>query len=186
MCLVDWAEQVASQHLSEVLPQRWAHVVAVAGRSASLASRLDHDGELLHAASWLHDVGYAPSLAGSGFHPLDGATFLRSVDAPARLVDLVAFHSSAASEAAYFGVADQLEEFSDERSLVRDLLWFADMTTGPDGQCMSFPERMDEVRERYGPDHYVVRALDAGMAEREAAVRRAEEWIKSVGLEGQV
>jgi hypothetical protein len=47
------------------------------------------------------------------------------------------------------------------------------MTTGPDGQCMTLTEWMDEVRERYGPEHYVARALDAGMAEREAAVQRA-------------
>lgn len=60
------------------------------------------------------------------------------------------------------------------------------MTTGLDAQYMTFPDRMDEVRSRYSPDHYVVQALDAGMAEREEAVERAREWIASVGLVGQV
>jgi hypothetical protein len=45
---------------------------------------------------------------------------------------------------------------------------------------------MDEVRERYGPDHFITRALDLGMAERVAAVQRAERWIETVGLSGQV
>jgi len=26
----------------------------------------------LEAAAWLHDIGYAPDLVVSGFHPLDG------------------------------------------------------------------------------------------------------------------
>ena len=42
---------------------------------------------------------------------------------------------------------------------------------------MTFDERMSELRERYPADHYVIRALDAGMPERRAAVDRAERWI---------
>ena len=60
------------------------------------------------------------------------------------------------------------------------------MTTGPDGSDLEFEDRMAEVRERYGPDHYVTRALDAGMDERRAAVRRSREWLTSVGLADQV
>jgi hypothetical protein len=106
---------------------------------------------------------------------------------PARLPGLVAFRSSAASEAQALGLADQLDEFDDEGSLVPDLLWYADMTTGPDGQCMDFATRMDDVRARYAPDYYVARALDAGMAERQDAMRRwAEQWIKDIGADAQV
>jgi hypothetical protein len=151
-----------------------------------MASRLVEDGELLEAAAWLHDIGYAPELAETGFHPLDGARYLRDQGCAERLCHLVAYHSAALAEAESLGLADQLREFSDERSLVRDLLWFADMTTGPDGQCMTFAERMGEVRERYGPNHYVTKALDAGMAERQAAVLRSEQWLTSVGLADQV
>jgi hypothetical protein len=162
------------------------HVQNVADRAGWLASRLGGDGELLHAAAWLHDVGYAPELARTGFHPLDGARFLQGTDVPERLVGLVAFHSSALAESELFGVADQMAEFTDERTLTRDLLWYSDMTIGPDGQCMTFHERMDDVRARYGPDHYVIQALDRGMAERLGAVTRAERWIEEVGLTGQV
>ncbi|GAA2868928.1 hypothetical protein GCM10010472_27860 [Pseudonocardia halophobica] len=87
-----------------------------------------------------------PELATTGFHPLDGARYLVSADVLERLVGLVAMHSSAAAEAELFGVADQLAEFSDERTLTRDFLWWCDRTIGPDGQRMTFAERMDDVR----------------------------------------
>jgi hypothetical protein len=183
---VEWAEQTAGDLLSEALPRRWAHVQSVAARAGRLGSMLGEDEELLHAAAWLHDVGYAPPLAVTGFHPLDGARYLQTTDVPRRLVGLVAFHSSAAAEATALGLGEDLADFSDERTLTRDLLWYADMTIGPDGQCMDFSERMADVRRRYGPDHYVVRALDAGMAERQAAVGRVEAWIDEVGAAGQV
>jgi HD superfamily phosphodiesterase len=147
-----------------------------------LGAQLGEDGNTLVAAAWLHDVGYAPELATTGFHPLDGARFLRDEAAPRRLVNLVAFHSAAATEADELGLSAELAEFEDERSLTRDLLWYADMTTGPDGQRMDFAERMAEVRERYDADHYVNRALDAGLDEREVAVSRARSWIEGVGL----
>jgi len=182
---VGWAEETARDRLAEALPRRWSHVKAVARRAGQLSNALGEDGELLHAAAWLHDVGYAPALATTGFHPLDGARYLVTADVPKQVVGLVAMHSSAAAEAELFGVADQLAEFSDERTLTRDLLWWCDMTIGPDGQCMSFAERMDDVRARYGPDHYVTQALDRGMAERVGAVERAEAWIASVGLAGR-
>lgn len=134
----------------------------------------------------MHDVGYAPDVALTGFHPLDEARHLRALEAPPRVVDLVAFHSSAWAEAQEFGVADELAEFHDERTLTRDLLWYCDMTTGPDGTDLEFEDRMAEVRERYGPDHYVTRALDAGMDERRVAVQRSRDWLTSVGLADQV
>lgn len=69
---------------------------------------------------------------------------------------------------------------------MRDLLWYLDMTTSPDGERVSFDDRMAEVRERYPSDHYVSRALDGSMADRRGAVDRAESWLSSVGLAGQV
>ena len=116
------------------------------------------------------------------FTRIDGACFLKRQGFPDRVVDLVAFHSGAEFEAKELGLGPELAAFLDERTLIRDLLWYADMTVGPDGQRLSFPARMDEVRERYPPDHYITRALDVGMREREMAVARAEAWIARVGL----
>lgn len=186
MATVEWAEMTARRLLEVPLPRRWAHVEAVAARAGRMAGPLGSDGELLRVAAWVHDVGYSPELISTAFHPLDGAKYLRSIKAEERLAGLVAFHSSAASEAEALGLDDQLAEFTDERTLVRDLLWYADMTIGPSGEILTFEERMNEVRERYSPDHYVIRALDAGMGERRDAVLRAERWIDEVGLTDQV
>jgi hypothetical protein len=151
-----------------------------------LAAVRDEDQELLMTAAWLHDVGYSPDVAVTGFHPLDGALYLKEAGAPRRLVGLVAFHSSAAAEAELCGLSDEIGQFADERTLTRDLLWYCDMTTGPDGRSMSFNERMAEVRERYPADHYVTRALDVGMGERRSAIARVETWMAEVGIEPQV
>ena len=151
----------------------------MAGR---LAQDLGDDADTLVSAAWLHDVGYAPTVAIVGFHPLDGAYLLQGKGFPDRVVDLVAFHSGAEFEARELGLDAQMAVFADERTVVRDLLWYADMTVGPDGQRLTFPARMEEVRERYPPDHYIARALDVGMRERELAVGRAEAWIADVGL----
>ena len=84
------------------------------------------------------------------------------------------------------GLTEQMGDFDDERTLVRDLLWYADMTTGPGGDYLTFEHRMADVRSRYPSDHYVIRALDAGMDERRAAVTRAELWLQDVALAGQL
>lgn len=177
MSAVKWAAEMAENLLAEGRPRRWAHVQVVARRAGELATALGPEGDVLRAAAWLHDVGYAPQLVNLSFHPLDGARHIRSEGGSERLAGLVAYHSAAAIEADYLGLAHQLAEFDDERTLVRDLLWLADMTVGPSGELMTFKERMEEVRERYPADHYVSRALDASMPEREAAVARAERWI---------
>lgn len=173
---VQRAWEAAQGLLADTLPQRWAHVQNVAARADELAHGLGDEGDVLRAAAWLHDVGYAPRVAAQSFHPLDGASYIAGLGSM-RLAGLVAYHSAAAIEADFLGLADELGEFDDERTIVRDLLWYTDMTVGPSGEVMTFAERMDEVRERYPADHYVSRALDASMPEREAAVARAERWI---------
>jgi hypothetical protein len=87
---------------------------------------------------------------------------------------LVAYHSASWWDAKLVGLCDELSQFQDERSAVRDALWWADMTTGPDGQLMTFDERMTEVAERYGPDHVVSKAIELSWDERQAAVDRTE------------
>lgn len=172
------AAQLAHDYLAEANPRRWTHVQAVAEQAADLAVRLPpHEAAALRAAAWLHDIGYTTDLASSGFHPLDGARFLSTTGTDPRVVALVAHHSAAASEATELGLDAELAGYPDEQSIVRDLLWLCDMTIGPDGQPMTFADRMAEVQTRYGPDHYVSRALAHGMPARAAAVERAQAWI---------
>jgi len=119
------------------------------------------DRKILVAAAWLHDIGYAPELAETGFHPLDGARWLRTAGFGDRLAGLVAYHSCAVFEAEERGLAAVLRsEFGDEESDLRDALWYADLTTGPDGQPMTVRERLAEIRGRYGPDSVVTRTWD--------------------------
>jgi hypothetical protein len=56
------------------------------------------DAGVLDPAAILHDVGFWPSIALTGFHALDGARYLRSVSYDERVTDLVAHHSCAAVE----------------------------------------------------------------------------------------
>jgi hypothetical protein len=173
--------------LQDELPRRWAHVVGVANKASRISCGLpDEDAFALCVSAWLHDIGYAPRLAITGFHPLDGAFYLEQMGVDARICALVALHSSAAAEADMFDCAREIETRQDERSITRDLLWFCDMTVGPDGTSLTFEERMCDIRARYHSDHYVIRALDAGMLERLGAIERAENWIGAHDLADQV
>lgn len=157
--LVERAEKWAEKYLSDALPRRWRHVQAVASKATRLAAtRPPADGEALISAAWLHDVGYAPELVDTELHALDGARHLRAAGFPDRVAALVAHHSCAIFEAAERGLSTTLAaEFPHEQSPVSDALWYADMTTGPDGQSLPVEERLAEICERYGPEHLVTR-----------------------------
>lgn len=180
MSLVSWAYEVAEEKLALSLPRRWRHVQGVARQVRRLGELSAPDFEVLEAAALLHDVGYAPDLVDTGSHPIDGARYLASIDAPKRIVDLVAHHSAARQDAELLELEHLLDVYEDEQTPVRDALWWADMTTGPDGQAMTFTERMDEVRARYGPDHPVSRAIERSWDIRQSAVDRMEALLRGV------
>jgi hypothetical protein len=107
----------------------------------------------------LHDVGYAPDICDTGFHPLDGAVWLRRSGFDDRVSALVAYHTCADIEAEERGFADRLKAFARETSLVADALLYADMTSGPDGQDFAVGARLDEIVSRYGEGHGVARFI---------------------------
>ncbi|GHF61011.1 putative nucleotidyltransferase with HDIG domain [Amycolatopsis bartoniae] len=174
MSLVSWAHDIAARKLADSLPRRWAHVQGVARQARRLQSVPGLDAELVEVAALLHDVGYAPDLATLNFHPIDGARYLASIGTPSRLVNLVAHHSAAYQDAEVVGLTHLLADYEDEQTPERDALWWADMTTGPDGETLTFIERMTEVKERYGPEHAVSKAIDLSWPERLRAVERTE------------
>jgi hypothetical protein len=159
--LASWAEQLAQVLLQESLPRRWAHVQGVAARARSLAPVLGADAGLLEAAAWLHDIGYAPGLAATGLHALDGARYLRDAQhADALLCRLVAHHSCAIVEAGERGLADILGlEFEPAPQVISSVLTFCDMTTSPDGKLVPVEKRLAEIHHRYGPGHLVSRSI---------------------------
>jgi putative nucleotidyltransferase with HDIG domain len=168
--------------MAAALPRRWAHVQAVAAKAEDLRLIIGEDGDLSVAAAWLHDVGYAPTVEDSGFHPLDGARYLRGVGADRRLCGLVANHSGARYEAALRGLGAELAEFPDEGSLARDGLWYCDMTTGPAGESVTFDQRLAEIRQRYGEDHSVPRGITAAASEIRAAIETILGRVAAFGV----
>jgi hypothetical protein len=173
------AHDIARSLLEEPLPRRWAHVQGVAGTARTLTPVLGRNADLLVAAAILHDIGYAPSLAATGFHPLDGARYLRDAEhADAMLCRLVAHHSCAIIEAEERGLASELaRQFKPAPSDLADALIYCDMTTGPDGQRMPIDQRLAEIRARYGPADLVTRALARSAPLLEAATSRVARKI---------
>ncbi|KOV82583.1 hypothetical protein ADL03_23835 [Nocardia sp. NRRL S-836] len=174
-----WARNTARRLLAAELPRRWAHTAGVARRAEHVARVLPApDRDLLVAAAWLHDIGYAAELADTGLHPLDGARYLRRAGVQDRVCGLVAYHSGAAAVAELTGLAGALREFADNQGRLRDALWYCDMSTGPDGQPTTVQSRLAEIRQRRGPDDPVVRALALNGDERLAAVRRTHRLLR--------
>lgn len=135
------------------------------------------DRDLLVAAAWLHDIGYAAELRETGFHPLDGARHLESLSAPRRLVCLVAHHSGAVYEAEQRGLSAELKPYEREDSPVLDALIYADMTTGPAGQSFDFDTRVNEILVRYAPGSEVHNAISNARPYLGAAVQRVRDRL---------
>lgn len=152
------SKRLAHELLGE-LPDRWAHVRAVAERSATLSGDRPLQMEVLVSASWLHDIGYSSALVDTGMHAIDGAMFLDREGAPVELVGLVAFHTGAEYEADERGLMDKLLQFDRPNQEWLDLLILADLMSGPNGERMSVTQRLDEIPTRYEPQHPVHRAI---------------------------
>lgn len=179
-----WACAVSEEALARTLPQRWAHVQGVARRAMTAAGTFSEgDEDLVVSAAILHDVGYGPSIAVTGFHALDGARYLRDLGAPSRLCGLVAHHSCAYREAELRGLSAELAEWQDEDTLIRDVLWWADMTTTPQGELTNVYDRIEEIQKRYGPEDLVTFFIRQAKPELVAAVERTEERLRLAGVD---
>ncbi|WP_394430447.1 HDIG domain-containing metalloprotein [Streptomyces sp. SGAir0957] len=162
-----------AESLLPPLGNRWLHTQAVAARAREASAAVpEADRDLLIAAAWLHDIGYAPELRDTGFHPLDGARHLTSLGAPRRLVRLVAHHSGAVYEAEQRGLSAELAVYEREDSPLLDALIYADMTTGPAGQSFDFDRRIDEILVRYEVGSEVHTAISKARPYLAAAVER--------------
>lgn len=183
---VDWAHELADELLRDSLPRRWAHTRGVAACARTLAPLVGRDAAALESAAVLHDIGYAPPLVRTGFHPLDGARYLRDVHAvDERVVRLVANHTYALLEAEERGLRDELAaEFPllDDPLLV-DALVYCDMTTTPDGLRTTSHERLREIVGRYGEDSVVGRFIRRAAPHIHASVDRVRAAAIEAGVE---
>lgn len=185
MTLATWARDLSRRLLEEPLPRRWAHSQGVAARASSLAPILGPDADLIVAAAWLHDIGYAPDLVDTGFHPLDGARYLRDVEhADPRLCRLVAHHTYARIEAGQRGLGEELNaEFSLEHARLVDALTYCDATTSPDGEPLPVARRIAEIRARYGPSHVVTTFITTAAPRITASVQNVQSALAAHAIE---
>jgi len=179
--LVDWAAEHAAEVLGPV-GDCWVHSRAVGERARAIARAFaPADRPYLVAAAYLHDIGYAPALAQTGFHAIDGARYLRALGHE-RLARLTAHHSEARFEARLRGLDRELTEFPREPSMVADALTWCDMTVGSAGEAMTLHERTLDITTRYGKDHAATRALAWSMSYLSLALIRTERRLRLRGL----
>lgn len=183
------ARELARELLEQPLPRRWAHTRGVAEQARSLNELLGEEADLLEAGAWLHDIGYSPTLRDysadlpiTGFHPLDGARYLRLVNVDEALCSIVAYHSGATVEAEERGLYEELDEaFDPPPAHLLEAITYADMTTGPDGTHLPVERRLSEILERYSPDDLVHRSITRSSLELTAAVQAVEKRLAEVG-----
>ncbi len=178
MAISDWAANQAEELLSP-LGDRWLHVQGVIRQAKRIALILPAtDRDVLLAAAYLHDLGYAPALVQTGLHPLDGARHLRALGRE-RLAGLVAYHSGARAEAELRGLAAELADFKDEASATSMALTYCDMTTGAAGEPVTLAERLADIERRYGASHVVARSVRQARPELEGCVQQVEASLRS-------
>lgn len=169
--------QALARELLGPVGTRLAHV-RTAGFVASRLAVLfgPEDAELLVVAATLHDIGYSPRIAHTGFHPLDGGAFLRSEGFPEGLVTLVANHSLALMTADGSSRRVLREEFPSAGGLLTDALSYADMHSAPDGRVIPVQHRLADIARRHSGPEEVARAaqLRAAMARVGAALLAAQ------------
>ena len=171
--------RTTASRLLEPLGDRWAHVQGVARVAEQLSGVLrPSDRNYLVAAALLHDVGYAPALARTGFHPLDGARYLEWQGEDWRLCCLVAHHSAARYEAHARELDMELAAFDREEGAVVDALVYADMTTGPTGRPISVEARFNDIRDRYAAEDPVSRALREAEPVLLASIERTRDRLR--------
>jgi hypothetical protein len=134
----------------------------------------------LEAAAWLHDIGYSPVIATSGFHPVDGARYLRDrTECDPAIYCLVAHHSGSEFEASERGLPRPCEEFDVPDRTLLDALTYADMTTGPTGDRVTIDRRLDEILTRYAPDHEVHRSVERASPALRSAVEATRKLVRA-------
>jgi hypothetical protein len=154
--------------------------------SATVAAQIVRAAALVEAewrspaldAAWLHDIGYHPDLALTGFHPLDGARWLRDHDWPDETCRLVAWHTQSLEEARLCGLATVLAaEFDPPPGLAASALAWADLTSSPNGERWDPKRRLAEILDRYPAGSVVHEATRASAPRLHAAITQIEDLL---------
>jgi HD superfamily phosphodiesterase len=180
MMTAEEAKALACRLLADELPRRWAHTQGVARRARSLAIILGHHSELIEAAAFLHDIGYSSAVSSSGFHPLDGARYLRDVvGADSVLCQLVAHHSGALVEAEERGIEQLGREFAVPDLDLLHALTYCDLTADVSGRRVDVDERLSEILARYPREHVVHRSVVRSAPALRSAVMEIQQRLSA-------
>jgi hypothetical protein len=173
---VRWAEHEAFSLLAP-LGNRWLHTKGVVAQAQHVGKAFDQENcAVLLAAAYLHDIGYAPSLQRTGFHPLDGAHYLLA-HGQTRLASLVAYHSESQCEAHLRGLTLELTLIPCEDSATAAALTYCDMITSPTGLRIPFEERLANIFQRYDQTHIVYQAIHQAVPLLTQAVNQTQQIL---------
>jgi hypothetical protein len=119
-------------------------------------------------------------MALTGFHPLDGARWLRDHGWRQETCRLVAWHTESLEEARRYGLDAALsDEFGQPAPLAAAALAWADLTTSPHGERWSAETRLADILCRYPPGSIVHEATRASLPALRRAVRTIEDLLAS-------
>jgi HD domain len=184
--LDEWAVALTRAKVATAVPRRWSHIAGVVELAREIADvaggRDTADGALLIAAAAAHDIGHAPDLARTGFAALDGVEYLRTVNAPQPLLNLVANYFASGIEGELRGYTAQYAVLPDEVTPVRDALWYADLRVGPDGDRVEIDHRFAELWKRYERDDIAMRWWALAETPLRDAVARTQRRISDLRL----
>jgi hypothetical protein len=154
------AAALANRLLGEI-GTRLAHSARVALEADSVSELLDAPWRsAIVDAAWLHDIGYSDEVASTGFHPLDGARWLKDHGWPIEVCQLVAWHTAASVEGALRGLEETLAaEFDPPPALATAALAWADLTSSTTGERSTVADRLADILRRYPSDSVVHRAI---------------------------
>jgi hypothetical protein len=177
-----WAVELTRAKLETTVPRRWSHVAGVIELAREIVDVAGTDGELLVAAAAAHDIGHAPDLVRTGFVALDGVEYLRTVNAPQPLLNLVAHYFASGIEGELRGYTEQYALLPDEPTPVRDALWYCDLRVGPDGDRVEIDQRIAELWARYERDDIAMRWWALAESPLRDAVARTQSRISELRL----
>lgn len=176
MWSLEHARDLAEELIGEMMP-RWRHLSRVGQAAEQLSDWSPRVPETIVVAAWLHDVGYAPKLATTGFHALDGAQELVRRGAPSDVVALVGHHTGARYEAEERGLMDEWRQLPEPDPESLDVLTMIDLSVGPSGDAVSARDRVVEILGRYGETDPVYRAVSRSAPELIASSLRAKRLL---------